>query len=372
MKSIKAECHKAHADWCPSSQKKGKTSDQIRAAKASKKAKADTKQAFADGKRPTQAALNAFFGVNRALPTSPRKDSRKVRIAEVESDVSGGALEEKIRALRRLGFDTIRNPYTRKFYYKDAEGNSVNVTADMDLPTEVQPIATAKFPEAVPPPGAAGPTTPTASPTKPAGATLKAAPQAAATPIAATKKPATEPIPDFTAAYIKNLIAEGMNGEFPKGLQMPKQLYCVVNYINSNSPKSRAETNELITGDRAIENNRKIDWWGRTFGQGNIKFTIPADERGPSNPIPDPLYHSLEGVNIYLPKWDLAFPGMKLECWQDNCDGEMIRGGKMDLGKPGSHIVDSIGSRNIAFFSNYKCNTCNHQCSAVTNRSNNK
>jgi hypothetical protein len=84
---------------------------------------------------------------------------------------------------------------------------------------------------------------------------------------------------------------------------------------------------------------------------------VPRDDRSESN-LPDPFYHSIEGVERYIVRWELATPSLKMCCPNETCnDGELIHG-RMNLQTAGNfaHIFDEIGTRRYAFCMPYKCN----------------
>ena len=147
---------------------------------------------------------------------------------------------------------------------------------------------------------------------------------------------------------------------------MPHPLYLLVKHIAASCPELKGGSNEINLGPRAYVTVRNFKWWKCNFGEGGIKMVVPRDSRGSTNHLPDPDYHMLEGVEIYWVRWEIAFPKLALECFQEGCMGTLHKEGKMNLLKPSCYICDTSGSRKLAFTTTYKCNLCDKKCTGTS------
>ena len=69
-------------------------------------------------------------------------------------------------------------------------------------------------------------------------------------PVPPTKKPIVNPyfeLLELNPKGIQTIIGRGMAKTPPAGLAMPHSLYCLVDYINRNSPQLRENSNEIVT-----------------------------------------------------------------------------------------------------------------------------
>ena len=356
--------HKAHQRWCPRSQYYGKGQLELDAMERKRKGDEIIR---ANSKKPskmTKAATAKFFAPRkRDQPVSPAKDSNRPQIGESPYEK---AIAEEIEAA---------NDPT-------PSNNLLPINLEIELATDETPPNPSDAPVESTAPIVEKETNPAPSiapqlqaPVEPTAATINApmdppialeVPTKKAPPPKSVVNPYRHPTTyDFNPKDIKDVLQLGLAKPKPAKLAMPISLHHVVSHISTCSPQLRGESNELVAGDRAKKMKMRMDWWRRNFGVGNIKIVVPRDVRGPSNPNPNPQYHMLEGVEIYWVRWDLAFPSLKLSCWEGSCDGTMVRSSKMDLNKPSCHIANTSGARMVAFTVDYKCNKCNNTCAGT-------
>jgi hypothetical protein len=60
---------------------------------------------------------------------------------------------------------------------------------------------------------------------------------------------------------LKNVIKERMQNEFPKSLKVPKAVFAIAEYMNLNSPKLSAGSNDIIQSERSPAYDEIRDWW---------------------------------------------------------------------------------------------------------------
>ncbi|CAJ1917928.1 unnamed protein product [Cylindrotheca closterium] len=155
---------------------------------------------------------------------------------------------------------------------------------------------------------------------------------------------------------------------------------CSVGMTNSSSvPKvigaaidALLETHKSITCGTEdnvlkIKDKRGKSYWEhqnyqRQFPPGTLGFTFPRDDKTKS---PDHNYSQLEGVTIYLVRWELNLPGIQLICPECR-KGELIHQ-KYDYKTSGfaTPIIDISGVTSWACSMKYKCNNtarCDYRC----------
>lgn len=118
------------------------------------------------------------------------------------------------------------------------------------------------------------------------------------------------------------------------------------NILKLKDPRSKAATRDLPTYKGA-------------FPPGTLGFTFPRDDKTQQ---PDPNYSQLEGVTIYLVRWELNIPGIHLQC--PTCThGEMIHQ-QYDFKHHGfaTALFDISGVTDWACSMTYKCNNCEFSC----------
>ena len=159
-----------------------------------------------------------------------------------------------------------------------------------------------------------------------------------------------------TAADIKEVIYSEQ--VYPGSLRCPKPVYALAQYLHKKCPKFKKDSTQLQDGPDAHANQKAIAWYQENFTPGTFCFKVPLDARMQGQ-TPDPLYHSIEGYEIYIARWELAMPGFDLCCPREGCAGKLCRQ-QMKLDRSCTNIIglesDTVGR--VAFHQPYSCNKC--------------
>ena len=111
------------------------------------------------------------------------------------------------------------------------------------------------------------------------------------------------------------------SGLFSK-LTCPPGAVAVAKYLVSHIPQYRKGTTELVGGGEEGTANRCLrDDFVRAFPPGSCAFVIPSED---ITLCPSPHYRAVEGMAIYIGRWDIQSPETPLVCPEVGCHGKIF------------------------------------------------
>lgn len=158
------------------------------------------------------------------------------------------------------------------------------------------------------------------------------------------------------ATTLRKRLDEQMNERKlpPSSKSPPWTIIEMVRYILSLFP------DRLKQGSNAIPKSKRaktsMQWYGRNFA-GAAGFRFPIDDG--QSMQPSPLYHSIQGMTVFIVRWEVISPGVFLSCTASACPGELIHD-RMDFTKNCqlTPIYTLSGGPMWACSMQYVCNSC--------------